>query len=263
MELKDLIRHPLFVAIASLAVGSAITAIVNRVRGRMARIRYFTTVNRVGMSTTDPVFGKINVQWNDKELRNLHIVAVTFENVSNADIGELDLKVYCEEKTHLLSERSSILGTSYIIPYSDAFNRSLAVTPGQAPSELQWRIYFTSREYRLKALNRFQKGQLTYLCTRPGDDSSPTVWLESPTKGVHVKQIRNPAIGSRPLFGVPIAKAAILGLLTSTVVAIACILFIRTVWLAASLSLVAGLFASLIGSVEYKVWDSFKKRLSI
>jgi hypothetical protein len=262
MTITEVVKHPLFVAIASLIVGALVASFVNRIRSRMARIRYFVTVNRVGITTMDPVFGNIKVAWNNQELPNLHIATVSFENISNVDIGELDLKVYTEERTRLLSERTSVTGTSYIVPQSDSYQRSLAVQPEGAPSELQWRIYFTSREYHLKALNRFQKAQLTYLCTRPNDDQVPAIWLESSTKGVHVKQIRNPAIGSRPLLGVPIAKAAILGLITAAIVSVVSILFVSPGWLVGLICLLTGLFASLLGSIEYKVYDSIKKRLS-
>ena len=262
MMLADLIKHPLFVALTSLIAGSIIASVINRLRNRMAQIRYFTTVNRVGVSTTDPVFGNIKVSWNDKELRNLHIITLTFENISPVDIGELALKVYTEEQTHLLSERSSIIGTSFIVPYSEAFQKALAVLAGQLPSDLQWKIYLHSREYQLRAFNRFQRGQLTYLCTRPNDDLAPSVWLESPNKGVHVKLIRNPTIGSTPLLGVPTAKSALLGLVTAGIGALACSLFIKIVWPAALISLVAGLLASLLGAIEYKLFDAIRKRLS-
>jgi hypothetical protein len=262
MTAAEIAKHPLFVAIASLIIGAIVTSIVSRIRSRMARLRYFVTVNRVGISTTDPVFGNIKVSWNNQDLRNLHIATVNFENISNVDIGELDIKVYAEVETHLLSERTWLVGTSYNIPQSDSYQRSLAVQPGGVPSELQWRIYFGSREYHLKAFNRFQKGQLTYLCTRPNDDQVPALWLESSTKGVNVRQARNPTIGTRPLLGVPIAKAALLGLVTAGVLCAASILFIGPVWLIGLLSLLGGLFASLLGSIEYRIYDSIKKHLS-
>ena len=129
MTITEVIKHPLVVAIASLIVGTLIVSFVNRIRSKMARIRYFVTVNRVGITTTDPVFGNIKVAWNNQDLPNLYIATVSLENISNVDIGELDLKVYTEERTHLLSERTSVTGTSYIVPQSDSYQRSLAVQP--------------------------------------------------------------------------------------------------------------------------------------
>ena len=263
MSLLDVAKHPLFVAISSLIIGTIIGSLVNRLRNRMSRINYFTTVMRIGVSTDDPVFGNIRVLLNDNQVRNLYIVTVHIENASNSDIENLELKAYVDQGTALISERTSIHNTSYIVPWSDAFKQTIAVPQGNTPTPAQFNYYLHTREYCMKALNRFQKAQMIYLCTRSADDLLPSVWLESPTKGVRTKEVANPTTHTGPILGVPIQKAAIRGIATSILVVVVCGLFLSNVWIASTISMITGITATLWGALEYRLLNGIRRILNM
>jgi hypothetical protein len=145
-DLSDIVKHPLFVASVSLTAGTLLASIIYRLRNRMVRIHYFTLVNRIGISQNDPVFGSIGVNWNQNALRNLHIVTISLENVSTADLADLHLKAYVDDATTLLSERSGIADTSFILPWSDSFKQSITVAPGGTPTSVQQYIYYHNRD---------------------------------------------------------------------------------------------------------------------
>lgn len=181
-------------------------------------------------------------------MRNLHIVFVEVENTSSRDFENVDLKVYTGSETVLLNERSSVVGTPYIVDWSQHFKASLVVAPGAMPTANQWDIYNHSREYRLPVLNRGQLLQFSYLCTRPLDDAPPAVFVATQLKGAKLKyQVR-----SNLVLSVPVQVALSRGLVIAAAVVVASGLSLRNVWAASGISMAVGLFAQLVGALEYK-----------
>ncbi len=262
MKLSELIKHPVVVAIISLLAGTALASLVYKIRSRMLKIHYFTNSTRIGFSQDDPVFGSIRVTWNQQPARNLHVITINFENISGNDIANLHLKAFVDADTTLLGERSGIMETSFIVPWSDEFKQSINVTEGSVPTPAQQFIFLHNREYHLPSLNRYQKGQITFLCTRQTDDNIPRVYLETTTKGVFVRKVPNPMFTSGLLWGVPIAKAAVHGIAIWIIALLLCGYFVSNRWIAIIIPAIAGLAASLFGAIEYKIVHAIKRRIT-
>jgi len=246
--MSDTLRSQLAVSLISLAIGALITMVMTRLLGKTARLRYSTRTDRLAIAADDPIFGSLRVSWQNQAMRNLHMASVEIENTSTRDFENVEFKVYTANETFLLNERTSVVGTPYIVNWSDAFRTSLAVAPGASLSDAQWNIYYHSREYRVPVLNRGQVLQLSYLCTRPNDDAIPAVFVSTQLKGATLKyQFR-----SNLVLGVPVQLAIGRGLVVASLVVVACALSLRSVWVASGISLVAGLCALLLGAVEYK-----------
>jgi hypothetical protein len=97
-------------------------------------------------------------------------------------------------------------------------------------------------------LNRGQILQLSYLCTRPGDDAQPAIFVSTQLKGAKLKhQFR-----SNVIIGVPIQVRLARGLVVAGLVFVVCALFLRSVWAASGISMLVGLFAQFLGALEYK-----------
>jgi hypothetical protein len=249
MSLHDILENKLALSLISAVAGIFLTTVVQKLLSKTARFRYSTNVQRVAVSADDAVFGNVRVTWGDSTTdRNLYIVELEIENCSSRDFEDVGFNVYVAPQTILLNERSSVEGTPYIVPWSDAFKNSIAVATGTAPAESQQKIYYHSRDYILKVFNRGQLLRLNYLCTRPNDDVLPELFVGTLLKGARLsRQDRQ-----RLFYGVPIQIAMVRGLAIAGLVVVTCGYYLHSVWVAALVSMITGLTVLGIGVAEYK-----------
>lgn len=235
--------------IISLLVGAFITALATRLHAKTKRLRYSTRVDRLALSADDPIFGSVRILWGDQPVRNLYMAEVQVENCSNQDFEDVVFKVYTANETFLLNERTYIIGSPDIVYWSPEFKARLAVGQGLQPTPEQSFSYYHSREYRVPVFNRRQLLQFNYLCTRPNDDQQPGVFVSTHLKGAKLRhQVR-----ANLVLGIPIQLVIVRGLVIAALTFAVCGLWLRNVWLASGISMVAGLFAQHIGAAEYKV----------
>jgi hypothetical protein len=205
--MADISGRDFVLSTVSLAVGALIAAFAAKLQNRTAKLTYSTRVERVALAADDPVFGAVRVSWRDMNVRNLHMATIEIENSSGRDFENVDLKTYTHQETVLLNEFTSVVGTPYIVEWSPGFRASLAVASGAEATDEQLRIYNHSREYRVPVFNRGQVLRFNYLCTRPGDDTWPFVYMSTQLKGGKlVQQIRTNIVlggasGRRAWFG--------------------------------------------------------------
>ncbi|MGH9504190.1 MAG: hypothetical protein ACRD20_15175 [Terriglobales bacterium] len=249
MSLYELLENKLTIVLLSAVAGISLTTIAQKILSKTARFRYSTNVQRVAASADDAVFGSVRVTWeNNTPVRNLYIAELEIENCSSRDFENVDFKVYVDPQTLLLNERSSVEGTPYIVPWSDSFKASIVVAPGAAPTELQQRTYYHSRDYLLGVFNRGQLLRLNYLCTRPNDDVSPELLVSTLLKGARLSRQDRQKL----FYGVPMQIARYRGLVIVALIILACGHYLHSVWMAAILGMLAGLVVLGIGVVEYK-----------
>ena len=249
MNLHDLGQNTLALSVISLIAGALITTITQKIASKTVRLRYSTNIWRVGTASDDPIFGAARVTWQNNPVRNLYTAELEIENSSNRDFENVDLKAYAGNDTFLLSERSSVEGTPYIVPWSQEFKDRMAVAPDAVPTQAQWDFYYHQRDYQLKVFNRGQLIRITYLCTRPNDDRPPEIFVSTLLKGARLIYQQRQAL----YYGVPSPVALLRGLMMSALAVVGCALFVRRVWLAAVLSLVVGLAVLPIGAATYKL----------
>ena len=248
MNISELFQSNLVVALIALVVGSALTAFTGKLQSKTSTLRYSCRVDRVAVSANDQLFGAVNVTWQGTAVRNLYTAVVEVENTTSRDFENVPFKIYIGDATVLLGERTAVLDSPYIVTWSDTFKSQLSVTTGATPTQQQWNIYNHSREYTIPVFNRRQRLQFTYLCTCPGTDEPPGIFVSTLYPGMKLKR-RNFA----PLvLGVPVHVAAPRGLLVTVLAVILCGVFVGNSWIAAVIPAVVGLTAQIYGAWLYK-----------
>ena len=251
-SIQHLTQNPLIVAVVSLIVGSLLTILVSHLRNKSGVLGYTVVWNRIGVSADDNIFGSVRVKWKEHQVRNLFVYTIEIENLATSDYENISLRFYSGEDTVILSERTAVVGEPRIVHWSPEFQKRLQVPDGQQPTEIQFNEYNHNREYHVPVLNRGQKLNFTFLCTKPNDDLDPGIFLSTISKGIRLKRLRTPYLILKPIFGVPIPVALARGLVISVVVVIFCSFFMKTVWLTSVISMAVGLTSQILGAIVYR-----------
>jgi hypothetical protein len=214
-DIKQLFESKTFMSLLSLVGGGLVGNLIAVLRNRVKTIEYTVNHERIAFSADDAIFGSIRVTWQNLNVTNLFSSQITLENQTGRDFTNLKVKIYTGE-TLLLSERTEISGTTYILQWSYEFQQQLNVPQGATPTEQQFNIYNHSREYVVPILNRGQRAIMTYLTTVPKGTEAPAVWLDILHEGVRV-QYRQAV---PQVHGVPVRLALSFGLVTCLAVLI-------------------------------------------
>ena len=261
-NLKELFTNQYIVSALWLVVGAVVTLIFYKIRHKTGIFGYISNFNRVALSADDSVFGSVRAIWQGHEVRNLHIFTIELENMTLKDYANVEFKVYSGNDTLILNERTEVIDSPYIVPWSDTYRDRLAATSGQQVTAQQINEHYHNREYSLPVFNRGQKIRFSYLCTKPNDDDEPFVFISTPAMGARLKRLKNPYVIINPIWGVPIPATLIPALLVSVFVVIICGLFVENVWIASVLSMFVGLTAQIFGAAVYKIEKFFRKLIA-
>lgn len=247
MDMQTLFDNRLLISLVSAILGGLATRIFAVIKGRVQELKYTVEHERIGISVDDSIFGSVKAIWQGQELTNLYSSKITLTNESTRDFKDVVIKAYSVD-TRMLTERVEIQGSTYIPKHTEEFTKIIYIEPGSAPTDYQINYYRTNREYKIIALNRGQKVILHYLTTVPTQNGNPCVWLDIQQEGLRaVYKETVPEV-----YGVPEMKAIKLGLIACLGILGTVIYFDRSSLLAATLTLVAGLFTQSIGAWIYK-----------
>ena len=246
----------LVVALVSATAGMLGTLLLGALRRRSARFRYSTRVDRIGASADDPVFDAVRVQWRDNNVRNLYIAVVEIENASGKDFEDVGLNIYTSNDTLLLDERTRIIDSPNVVPWSPDFKAKLQPPVGGVLTQTQWEIYNHQREYLVPVFNRGQILKFHYACTRPGDDLLPNVFVNAPVKGVKLLYHQT----TQFVLGVPFELALVRGTVSAVVVSVLAAWFFEGSWIATAVVFLVGytvLFqGALISKATRRLWNA-------
>ncbi len=242
----------LILAIIAAVIGAIITILIQRFLNKRGIFTYFVWHSRLGISADDAVFGSVRVTWNDNPVANLYSSTIELRNESLNDYENVLVRVFSSD-TVLLTERTEIVGTTYILEWSKAFADKLAVSPGSEPTAAQMATYTSQREYSIPTFNRGQLVRLTFL-NAAKTEKQPSLWLDILHKGVKVKF----RVAHNKFMGVSQHSAAIVGSLLGLVFLAFVIVFINTVWIAAVISFIYGLLVLVPGALAIKLWRSLR-----
>jgi len=106
-------------------------------------------------------------------------------------------------------------------------------------------------------MNRRQVIFFTFI-NSANTQNQPSIWLDILHKSVQLKfqTARN------KVFGVSQQRASLMGLCVSLIIVIAIIVIVGSIWLAASISFLVGLFAQFFGVLAIKLWNQLKQFIS-
>lgn len=251
MAWQNLLENSLFTAILGAMLGWIGNRFLTKLTDRLIDVEYTVMHDRVGVSVDDDLFGSVKATWNGSDLSNLWSSKVTISNGTHKDLSDLIVKVYTGN-TSLLSERVEVQGSTYPPKYTEDYKNRIQVLPNERPTDLQFTLFRTTREYDVVVLNRGQKIVLHYLTTEANPNNSPNVWVEIRKEGIQ-------AVYKAPVpevHGVPVKVATTLGLLSSIVAACLAAYFKPPLLAAIFSMLVIGLFAQFIGAGLFKAYRS-------
>lgn len=232
-----------YASVISGAIGGVLTAwLTHRVVHKRGTFSYHVNHSRVGITTDDAVFGKVEASWNGNKIQNLYISNVELTNESMNDYENVVVQVYTSD-TQLLSESTQVGNGPDILEWTDKYKKRIVVAQNTEPTTAQRGIYFGQREYAIPVFNRGETVRLTYLNSAI-TAKAPTIWVAVAIKGVKLKfRVPQPLV-----LGVPKLRAAIVGGLVCLVVVIALLLTPTLHWLVALVALALGFFAQVPGA---------------
>ena len=248
MGLIEILRTQ-YVSIIAGAIGGVVTAwLTHRVLHKRGTFSYHVNHSRVGITTDDAVFGKVEASWNGNKIQNLYISNIELANESMNDYENVVVQVYTSD-THLLSESTQVANGPDILEWTDKYKKKVSVPPNTQPTAAQSGIYFGQREYSIPVFNRGQTVRLTYLNSAT-TAKVPTIWVAVAIKGVKLKfRVPQPLV-----LGVPRPRAASVGIVVCLAVVVALLFTPTPYWLVALVALALGLFAQVPGAYAVRVW---------
>jgi hypothetical protein len=236
------------------AIGSMLlTILAQYILSKRSRFRYNVWHSRVGLSTDDSIFGSVRVTWNNTAIPNLYLSTVELVNESMKDYENITVRVYTRD-AHLLSENTEIVGTTYSLNWTEDFFTKLQVVPGQAPLPEQIELHSKQRDYLIPVINRGQVIRFGYLNSAI-TPNQPTIWLDILHKGIKLKF----GVAHNKIYNVAQPTAALVGIIVGIVIIGIIITCNSSIWMAAILSFLYGLFAQIPGAFTVKLWRKVKQ----
>ena len=148
-----LLANPLFLLIVTAIAGGIVGSVLTAIARKRALFTYFVCHLRVGMSASDATIGHIRVLWNRKEVSHLFLSYIELKNQSLQDFGPVEVRVFSND-SHLLSERTEIVGTTQFPRWTDEFNQMVQDQLAKATALAPYMGHLQSRDYLIPAMNR-------------------------------------------------------------------------------------------------------------
>lgn len=244
----EILENKILLSAISLLVGAVLTSIVNKILNKTKTIFYTVNTERVALSSEDPIFGNVQVEWQGHKVNNLYNTVIEIENTTSIDYKDLELKVWSGKDTLILNERTSIIDTTRLIEWTDSYREQMVVLEGNTATQRQIDIYHHERIYKIDVFNRGQKLQFIYLSTLINNTDSHFIWLELIYPGLKFKQ----RFVTNKIHNVLVTNALFWGLIASFITIVLSSLYIESTWLIATLCIIVGLLAQSFGAYIYK-----------
>ncbi|TAK51235.1 MAG: hypothetical protein EPO25_17265 [Gammaproteobacteria bacterium] len=255
MDWSTLIDSKAAISVLSAAGGALLANLLMLLRGRIRVLEYTALHNQIGSSGNDPVFGQVTVAWQGHSVSNLFSSVVSLSNDTTKDLSCLRVKIYTGNETLLLNESTEIVGTTQIVKWKESFSNLLHVPENSAPTQAQFETYHHNREYMIPVLNRGQTAVFRYLTTVTSAPGSPSVWTEVQQLGLKALYVPQVPV----VHGAPQRYAVWLGLFAALASVVAATLLLSSLWLAALICCVVGLFAQGIGAILFRFARAMKR----
>lgn len=248
MDISEIFQNKIVIVTCSTIFGIFVTWITQQILNKRAVFSYNVNHNRVGVSTDDAIFGSVRVTLNGKELPNLYLSTIEIRNESSNDYENVDIRAYTND-TLLLSERTQIDETSYILELSDKYKKDLQLADGQEISQAQRDLYNRQREFNVPAINRGQIIKLTFLNSATVN-TDPSICVDIQKKGIKLV-FRPPLI---TIHGEYQTHAAVVGVIIGFLIGAILIANDTVLWLSVCIAMIYGLVASTPGAYFLKSW---------
>jgi len=152
--LTEFFQRPMIISALSAIGGFVLSSLINHLRSRVKELEYSVEHKSIGLSSEDEIFGIVRVSWQGNDVVNLYLSTFTLTNSTAHNLENFSFKIFTGTETLLLSERTEIPGTSYILHWSPAFADRLEVASGQTPTAAQFEEHRHNREYFVPTLRK-------------------------------------------------------------------------------------------------------------
>lgn len=256
MDIATLLNSKLFIATFS-ALGGIIMAVFSQyLLNKRGIFSYQVFHNRVGLSAEDTIYGSVKVTWNDNPVAHLYLSTVEVTNQSMKDFESVVVRVFTNNTT-LLTQRTAILGTTRLIEFTEEYNDKIAVPEGAKPTEEQFSLYRTQRDYIVPTINRGQVLHFEFLNAAHSEEQ-PAIWLDILHKGVVCKF----QVAKNKILGVPQSEAAVMGTLVGLFGVAIIIVWVKSIFLASLLSFLIGWLVLVPGAYTIKFLRKLRELLA-
>lgn len=252
MDITNLLDNKLFIAGTS-AIGGLIVAVVAQyLLNKRGVFAYRVFHNHVGLSAEDVIYGSVKVTWNDTPVAHLYLSTVEVTNLSMKDYESVVIRVFSNNTT-LLTQRTATVGSTRLIDFTQEYMKEIAVPDGAQPTEGQFNLYRTQRDYFIPTMNRGQVLRFEFLNAAHSEEQ-PAISLDILHKGVVCKF----QVAKTQIFGVPQSTATLVGTLVGLLGVGAVIAWVESLPLAALLSFIIGWLVVVPGAFTIKVFRQLR-----
>lgn len=242
----------IFSAVAWFSAGLIGAQILRVIRKRRALFTYHAVHNRVAMSAEDAIYGRVKVTWNENPVAHLFLSSIELTNQSARDFSDMTIKVFAAN-TDLLTQNTTNIGTTQPVDFTKKYQQAIDVPDGMQPTESQFHLWNSGREYFVPVINRGQKLQFAFL-NAPKSDEGPAIWLEIVHKGVKCKYRED-----QPLFhGEHQGRSKLAGIAINFAFAIYMMVFLKDSPATILLAFVLGLTVLWSGTYTIKVYRKMR-----
>lgn len=237
--------------VALVLLGASVDHFWSRYKNRLRRVRWSAQYLRIAIASQDQQFGRVDVLYNNKPVRNLHTAVIQVENESNFDLENVNINIVCTEGSKIFAAIGMIEGALDRLPFTDQYLQAFQQTGSKEPH-----IFETWRAFRIPVLNRAAKVNFYLLLSRD-DHVQPVVTISCVHRSVKFTQ-RAPSF---MWWGVPYVQALVVGLF----VTLALVLFlswkVTSTWLIGFLSWLLALSVVAFGAAAVRAFRLIARAL--
>lgn len=256
MDIATLLESKAFIATSSAVGGILVTVVAQYLLNKRGVFSYQVLHNRVGLSAEDAIYGTVKVTWNDNPVAHLYLSTVEVINQIMKDFESVVVRVFSNNTT-LLTQRTAIVGTTRIIDFTNDYKKEIAVPEGSQPTEAQYSLFRSQRDYFVPTMNRGQILRFEFLNAATSGEQ-PSIWLDILHKGV-VFKFQTP---KNQIFGVPQSDAAIVGTVLGIIGVVIVIVWAESLMLASILSFLIGWLVLIPGALAIKLLRKLRELLA-
>src|SRR5690554_3168155 len=130
MTILEILKSEYLSIIFGGIAGLATAWLTQRVLNRRGVFSYFVYHNKIGVSSNDPIFGKVSVTLNYSPNQHLYLSKIEFKNESLNDYENVVIQTYTDD-TKLLNESTHVVDSPKILELTEDYKQKIRVNEGQ------------------------------------------------------------------------------------------------------------------------------------
>jgi hypothetical protein len=225
-------------------VGAMVGHLVGRYRRRLATLRWTTTQQPMAFATEDIGWGKVEILYDGRPTKNLHMMYVELQNASSRDLENVLLVGVSDRGSYILRAAGQVRGGAKQLAFSPEYQHVINEANARKLTQPEVAHWAGRGELVVPVLNRGSIVDLKFLISR-FDYETPKIELLCEHLGVRVT---HQALEAQTL-GVRQRQAQLVGLLATVAISVGAVLLNWPNWAIALVALFSGWMAILLGAL--------------